>query len=168
MFKVGDEVYVKAQVVDIDVKTFEGYNHKVQFLDSINNEWDWVSQSAISDKTYEQGLADAWTLAKKILEMCGEKREEVLGLGSYANILEFVAPQEALAKIEAYEKEKSVCVGDVVEDEEGTKALVIDKGTENIYFVFTENGCVEEWYKRDLKKTGKKISIGDLLRQIGE
>ncbi|MBR6538086.1 MAG: hypothetical protein IKT67_12895 [Lachnospiraceae bacterium] len=56
----------------------------------------------------------------------------------------------------------------MVEDEEGTKALVIDESTENTCFVFTENGCVEDWYKVDLKKTGKKISISDLLRQIGE
>ncbi|MBR6538085.1 MAG: hypothetical protein IKT67_12890 [Lachnospiraceae bacterium] len=113
MYKVGDEVYVKAQVVDTDVNVFKSYNHKVQFLDSINNEWDWVSESAISDKTYTQGLADAWELAKKIV--CHEEQGGMsipcfsAIFDEYMTVEEVLASltaEEALAKIEAYEKEK--------------------------------------------------------------
>ena len=170
MFKVGDEVYVKAQVVDTDAKTFEGYNHKVQFLDSINNEWDWVSESAISDKTYTQGLADAWELAKKIYSMETDAIKEIFGVtGSLWSVLRELTAEEALAKIEAYEKEKSeIKVGDVVECN-GFKGVVLHifhSGSLNIVY---ENGIIDTLASvQECEKTGKHIEIESLLKQIGE
>ena len=174
MYKVGDEVLIRGEITDVHEGTDNPYfvAHKHGYIN-------WVSEDKIipMGKTYEMGLFDAWELAKKILYGNNEQLIEIFGLyvkpeffdlTHKREIINTHTPEEALAKIEAYEKEKEIKVGDVVEDEEGTKALVIDKGTENTYFVFTENGCVEDWYKVDLKKTGKKISIGDLLRQIGE
>lgn len=162
-YKVGDEVLVKGKIVGIEGISTTTYN--VEFLD-ILHETACVSDKCVTDKTYANGLNDAWNLAKKIGQMDCIYLDVIFG--SDEESVWNHTYEEALAKIEAYEKEKSVCVGDVVEDEEGTKALVIDESTENTCFVFTENGCVEEWYKRDLKKTGKKIPISGLLRQIGE
>ena len=165
-YRVGDKVSIKAEIVSVDeecVRIYtEGYGER-----NFNLEY-----APIEQKTYEQGLADAWELAKKVILATDDGGislndiTEIFGSAYYA--MRDFTYEEALAKIEAYEKEKEIKVGDVVEDEEGTKALVIDESTENTCFVFTENGCVENWYKVDLKKTGKKISIGDLLRQIGE
>lgn len=169
MYKVGDEVYVKAQVVDTDVKAFESYNHKVQFLDSINNEWDWVSESAISDKTYTQGLADAWELAKKIYDMKCDAIEEIFGVecGFYDVIRNFTF-EEALDKIEVYEKEKEIKVGDVVEHNgfKGVVVHILPDGELNIVY---ENGLFgASCSEREYAKTGKHLEIADLLRQIGE
>ncbi|MBR2408946.1 MAG: hypothetical protein IKB07_08320 [Lachnospiraceae bacterium] len=167
MFKVGDEVSVKGEITKVcesGVVVKAHYFGEVYFA---------RSNMDVIGKTYEQGLADAWELAKKVLlgikdgGFDSNSVMDIFGRVPYFVFKDFTA-EEALAKIEAYEKEKEIKVGDVVEDEEGTKALVIDEGLENTCFVFTENGCVEDWYKVDLKKTGKKISIGDLLRQIGE
>lgn len=171
MYKVGDEVLIKGEVIEVmnDVP----YPVRVR-LGSDNGGLvftnDEVCYADKIVKTYEMGLNDAWNLAKKLVmgvEDGGFDSQEVIdvfGKNRYYSFKDLTAA-EALAKIE---KEKEIKVGDVVEDEEGTKALVIDEATENTCFVFTENGCVEDWYKVDLKNTGKKILIGDLLRQIGE
>lgn len=167
-YKVNDEVLIKARIKDMS------YVDMVYVCELVTNpdvciRFKIPTECIVTEKTYETGLNDAWNLLKKVYDMKCDAIEEIFGVecGFYDVIRNFTF-EDCRDKIEAYEKEKSVCVGDVVEDEEGTKALVIDKGTENIYFVFTENGCVEEWHKRDLKKTGKKISIESLLKQIGE
>lgn len=168
-FKPGDEVFIRAEVTDICPSSERPY-----FVAPDKYSVNWVSEDKIipADKTYADGLKDAWELAKKIYDTTHADRNKIFGMDNSCNgiknVFEMFTPEEALAKIEAYEKEKEIKVGDVVEDEEGTKALVIDEATENTCFVFTENGCVEDWYKMDLKKTGNKISIESLLRQIGE
>ena len=166
MYKVGDEVLIKGEVVEVakDVTYPIGVRLRCATVPMLFTE----EELELSTKTYEMGLNDAWELAKKLESMPLEELKKIFGVCGFYSVIKQYKIEEALVKIEAYEKEKSVCVGDVVEDEEGTKALVIDKGTENTYFVFTENGCVEDWYKMDLKKTGNKISIEALLRQIGE
>lgn len=166
MYKPGDEVLIKAEITDVARGSTRPY-----FVAPDKYSVNWVSEDKIipMDKTYVDGLSDAWNLLKKIYDMKCETIEQIFDVeGGFWDVIRDFTYEEALAKIEAYEKEKSVCVGDVVEDEEGTKALVIDEATESTCFVFTENGCVEEWYKRDLKKTGKKIPISGLLWQIGE
>ena len=163
MFKVGEEVLVKGEIADIH----EGLE-KPYFVAPNPYSIGWVSEEKIipADKTYEMGLTDAWELAKKLANLSSNEFAEIFGAKGLYSIVCCFSYEEVLAKIEAYEKE--IKVWDVVEDEEGTKALVIDEATENTCFVFTENGCVEDWYKTDLKKTGNKISIESLLRQIGE
>ena len=67
----------------------------------------------------------------------------------------------------AYKEKQKICVGDVVEHKDGIKSVVMDTLEEQIA-VFTENGCVELWInKENVKKTGKHIDIGSLLKQIG-
>ncbi len=170
MYKAGDEVLIKGRITSIDEGSIFPYLVEVNHLGGM-----WCNESDIADKAYSDGLKDAWEMASKIVchESAGGMSDKVFcdvfgAYGGFESVFADLTYEEALAKIEAYEKEKEIKVGYVVEDEEGTKALVIDESTENTCFVFTENGCVEEWYKRDLKKTGKHIDIESLLRQIGE
>jgi hypothetical protein len=167
MFKVGDEVLVKGSIVEIENDEYDACPVAVGF-DKGRSEWFAEEELIPADKTYTQGLADAWELVRKLGEIEQDEREKMFSYRSVKAIIEDCTIEEVMDRIKAYEKEKEIEVGDVVEGEEGTKALVIDEATENTCFIFTENGCVEEWYKKHLKKTGKKISIGDLLRQIGE
>ena len=37
---------------------------------------------------------------------------------------------------------------------------------DDIIFVFTENGCVEEWNKDGVKQTGKKYNAEMILRYL--
>ena len=89
-------------------------------------------------------------------------------------IFEKFTPQEALVKLEAYEKEQEkvrqkIMVGDIVTLEDGTKGVVMDEdGVDNVV-IFTENGCIEAWMnKKYITKTGKRIDIQSLLEQIKE
>ena len=171
MFNVGDEVYVKATVVDTDKDKFKNYNHKVKFADSINCEWDWVSGSSISDKTYTQGLADAWELAKKIYDMTCTQIEKIFDVdGGFWNVVRKITVEEALAKIEAHEKERGIKVGDeVVIDGEYFIVTKVIKGEPNTtIYGLEKDGEVICYSARQFEKTGKHIDIESLLRQIGE
>jgi len=171
MFKVGEEVLIRSKVLEVNPANLT-YDCEIG-IGGRRYGYEIPAECIVfTDKTYSDGLNDAWELAKKIYDTTHADRNKIFGMDNSCNgiknVFDMFKPEEALAKIEAYEKEKEIKVGDVVEDEEGTKALVIDEATENTCFVFTENGCVEDWYKMDLKKTGNKISIESLLRQIGE
>ena len=169
MFKVGDEVLIKGEVVEVmdavpyptKVKLGKGEdaylfsNDEICFLDKIV-------------KTYADGLNDAWELAKKMARMEFSDLKKIFGHDYFPSLLVNYTYEEALAKIEAYEKEKSVCVGDVVIDNDGVKACVLEQTTTDHFFVFTETGSVEDWSENTFKKTGKHIDIESLLKQIGE
>lgn len=116
---------------------------------------------------YEQGLNDAWELAKKIqYGLSRYQLKEIFGTDNEAGILSDVyTPQEALAKLKAHE-EAQIMVGDVVEvsDEVG----IVVKVAGNCANVVHDNGnvtCVV--LVKDLKKTGKHIDIQSILSQIG-
>lgn len=171
MFKVGDEVYVKAQVVRTDAKPFDGYGYKVQFLDSVNKEWDWVSDKTISDKTYESGLSDAWELAKKIYDMKCDAIEEIFGVkGGFYEVIRNFTFEDCRDRIEAYEREKVIKVGDVVygDDEPelfGVVTLIDSFGT---YVMWVDGSSGRDRNPKSLHKTGKHIDIESLLKEIGE
>lgn len=115
---------------------------------------------------YNKGLNDAWEVAKKFFaDMKGTELEEIFGADwSFYKIMD-MTPQEAIAKLKAYEDSKIV-VGDVV-TYSGEKGLVLDiKGSKVV--VLTDDGCVQEWYECDIEKTGKKVSLEEILEQIGE
>lgn len=118
-------------------------------------------------KTYIDGLNDAWELARKIYEMESKEFDKVFREVHYVDVFYHFTPQEALAKLEAYEKSKEINVGDVVEFEDGIKAVVLDWFDDEIFALFTENGCVQNWNKKsDFKKTGKHIDITSVLEQL--
>lgn len=128
---------------------------------------------------YEQGSNDVWELVKKIVlkaEKGGLNYDDfknIFGVGDYVSVLEDLTPQEALAKLKAYE-EAQIKVGDVVawtdfaDDTFNGVVLDFKDNTDNEVVVFNENGCVDVWKIADCKKTGKHIDITDLLKQIGE
>ena len=166
-YKVGDEVLIKGRILVVD-HTDRDYPYEVR-IDEKSIENLWISEDMIAEsKTYAQGLADAWELAKKILNMKIDVAVEVFDCTRLFDVMDKFNPEEALAKLESYEKEKEIKVGDVVSFEDETKALVVDEALEKAVFVFTENGCVEKWDRTLLKKTGKHIDIESLLKQIGE
>jgi hypothetical protein len=127
------------------------------------------------DMAYDRGLNDAWELAKKIILVKGrggfdaELNLKLFGTISCADIIQNFTPQEALAKLKAYE-EAQIEVGDVVDVANGTLAIVTyaNHVIDNYSFVdFT--GTTRNDYKSSmLKKTGKHLDISSILKQIGE
>lgn len=132
-------------------------------------------------EAYNKGLNDAWELAKKLwlpTSYGGKNSEEVIkifGCDYYA-ISKLFTPQEALAKLEAYEKANEIKVGDVVKNGNGeTEFVVIATSEETINGQPILRPIGKTLIKgvifvsdTDLKKTGKYIDIQSILEQIKE
>lgn len=127
-----------------------------------------------------QGLNDAWELAKKVVR--SPKLVEnaqiflgknIVGIERESLLIQFfeLTPQEALAKLKAYEDEQSkIKVGDVVFHSINQWVAVVTHiyhGT--IIFGITPNGdTISNINVKDVAKTGKHLDIQSILEQIGE
>lgn len=125
-------------------------------------------------KVLNDGRNEVWELAKKLWHNDARTNDDIYGIEYFIDIANEYTPQEALAKLEAYEKEQEkvrqkIMVGDIVTLEDGIKGVVMDEdGVDNVA-IFTENGCIEAWMnKKYITKTGKHIDIQSLLEQIKE
>ena len=148
---------------------------KLERLDS-----DYVNEhyGELQDEAYNKGLEDAWELAKKLWHNDAEKNDGIYGIGYFIDIANEYTPQEALAKLEAYEKKEQakIKVGDVVTDKEHEVEILVtiiytthfdgikvNADNECGKFGATYSGmCI-----RDFEKTGKHIDIQSVLQQIG-
>lgn len=129
------------------------------------------------EEAYNKGLNDAWELAKKLwlpTSYGGKNSEEVMkifGCDYYA-ISKLFTPQEALTKLEAYEKEQEqkIAAGDIVTTINGEcEYLVTSVQLPNtLHTVNTRNGYLQTMKISSAKKTGKHIDIQPILEQIEE
>lgn len=125
-----------------------------------------------TSEAYNEGLNDAWELAKKIVSNPGEggfSVKELINIFETSlmkNVFNEYSAQEAIEIIEAYEKEQAeIKVGDVVTaySTEG----IVTKCNEDFVTVINKNGVSDKWAKFVCKKTGKHIDLSDLFKQIG-
>jgi hypothetical protein len=115
---------------------------------------------------YEQGLNDAWELARKIFTFNKNKMEDVFGFVEKRCVFDNLSPQEAFVKLKAYE-EAQIEVGDVVIDLDGKERVVLFVDFKGVAQIYGSHG-VTNINKEHLKKTGKHIDIQSILEQIGE
>lgn len=171
-YKVGDEVLVKAEIMNNDVRGCK----QLKIKDIGGCLYAWVEEKELRsvDKTYEQGLSDAWELAKKIVlsEKQGgfsyEQLKEMFGVGDCRFALTNCTAEEALAKIEAYEREKEINVGDVVKLVNVNGKGVVLNVVSDLVRILWADGVSGSYKKGCIEKTDKHIDIESLLRQIGE
>ena len=120
--------------------------------------------------SYDKGLNDAWELARKIWdEFTLHKLEEIFGYDYTKGVIDNYTPQEALAKLKAYEEQSEIKVGDVVDfPSEGRRCCaVVTCIVDDYLYGFAENGLLVESLQIDnCKKTGKHIDIQSILEQI--
>lgn len=133
----------------------------------------------LKQEQYNRGLQDAWELMRKITT-CNYRKggldsNELLVIFGTANLFHIIknfTPQEALAKIEAYEKEQEqIKVGDVVEVM-GNYCIItsIDKDDKE-YDVLWSSGVADSVpfdAPFSFKKTGKHLDIASILAEIGK
>lgn len=131
---------------------------------------------------YNRGLQDAWELAKglylgKNQKYSDNQYEKIFGGLGLCYVFDNCTAQEALAKIEAYEKEQAeIKVGDVVEYCERKVAILITKISNDefsgIKITTDEFGVAGDIYSgrklKDCTKTGKHIDIASILAEIGK
>lgn len=188
-FKIGDKVRTVREYMDDGTKLFpigtvgiiecveEGDDLPYKVAVGAYDYW-WYSESMLEpyeQKTYEQGLADAWELAKKVMFERNDggipiaDLTDVFGTISLVKILKNYTAEEALAKVKACEERSKIAPSKVVEDTEGTRALVLDECDNGVFYVLTENGCVENWHREGCTVvSGKTIDVSELVKQIGE
>lgn len=164
-YKVGDEVLVKGKVEVVD-----GVKFPVVLIAGLGEAAFPESELTIGNKTYEQGLADAWSLARRLYEMDKNERRNILGYVDYANLMEFVTPNEALAKIEAYEK-REIKVNSVVRGAAGGLGVVTRADKDKAYVLWDDGsfGLIGLNKIEELEDTGKTVDVLDeIFGKIGE
>lgn len=173
-YKVNDEVLIKVRIKDMS------YVDMMYVCELITNpdvciRFKSPAECIFAEKTYSDGLNDAWELARKIVmgeEDGGFDSQEVIdvfGKSRYYSFKDFTA-EEALAKIESYEKEKEIKVNDIVKvkGERGLGIVTAVCPTGIIYVLWDDGGC-GDYEPCELEKTGRTAEgLADLLRQIKE
>lgn len=168
-YKVGDEVMVKARIIEdcigiCGLKTQEGivFNAKKENL------------LPIPDMTAEE----AWDIARKIVLLEDEggipskDMVRMFGVKFPRDIVREYSEHEVKARIEAWEAEKEIKVGDEVEFDDTANDIhrsmyVTSKYNDTDYCGICRNGDTYCVHKSSLKKTGRHINIEGFLNKIG-
>ena len=163
-YKVGDEVLVKAKIINGTRRYFG--------VEIEDNRFDVCEDDIVHvpDMTAEE----AWEIARKIaydvsdVGMSIDDLRNVFGISNFQGILSNFTPQEAKAKIEAWEASKEINIGDEVYIC-GEKGIVTSFGTDgNRIHVLYYDGIVNSYITdKKIKKTGRHIDIDGILKQIG-
>jgi len=129
------------------------------------------------NKTYEDGLNEAWELARRIVCLppdggaTVEWLENTFGTGRTDLVLRNFSASEAIDATENYEKLK---VGDEVIDKYGWKRVVTKTHNSGEFTIMDCNGvfyecCKKAWEMSGFKKTGRHFSqIEEVLKQLKE
>ena len=131
------------------------------------------------EEVYIKGLNDAWELARKIVLDVSEggmpERDMISMFGekwTVSDILKNYTPQEALAKLEAYEKEQNKIKAGYIYEIMGKFCAVVqvDEFNKEYHIIWCDGGTDKIPFDAPIgfKKTGKHIDIQSLLEQIKE
>ena len=150
----------------------------MMYLDSLKD------KETADKEAYNKGLEDAWLLLKKIIRMYSKSEKGVFGnyctpvtensSNLLLNVMLVYSPQEALAKLEAYEKEQAeIKVGDVVNVKSiaGSEYIGIVTqitANQNCACIVYSDGTAEMTTVNNMTKTGKHIDIKSLLDELKE
>ena len=186
-YKVGDKFIINIKEVlesekgtlyraNYNTLAFDDYGlDGLQKYDALQERLELIDE--LKQSEYNKGMNDgrneAWELAQKLefdeidggmsIDECGKIFE-----CSVYDVFKYYTPQEALAKLKAYEEQRNIEVGDIVliYGEEAVVTRVVDEHA-NILFGdgVTNNMPVKELVG---DKTGKHIEIKSFLKQIGE
>ena len=165
-YKIDDEVLVKVKIND----TCEGDAHPYE-VKAVDNKFCKECARAICVReedivpTPDMTAEEAWELAKRIEMLSLKETYEIFKCKTPSDILNHFSPQQAKAKIEAWEAAKEIKVGDFVEIE--NKIFCVTSFVGEYCCGIDENGSVYSASKKDTKKTGRRIDIDGFLKQIG-
>lgn len=180
-YKVGDEVLVKVRIHHIvNQKTDLPYEVKAINNGKIEPRTIWIREEDIQSDS-PMTAEEAWEIAGRIIlpERCGglssKEIRHIFGDVDVEDIIKDFSPQQAKAKIEAWEAEKEIKVGDEV-------VVKSDPYNDDCKFFVTHMNYRENeisgvsgfdggvFYGRktnQYQKTGRHIDINGILKQIG-
>ena len=173
-YKVGEKVVLHGVVSHI-IREDSNYPYRV-VIGEDEDCFEFLSESMLepeenvvkvntSEKTYEDGLMNAWELMKTLADMNIETVHEIFG-DSFYNVLHKYSPKKALEKYLQYEEEKIFHVGDKVLCG-GIAAVVVCIHNQNVVdILFSDGSAHENVSTAGLKKTGDKIDLTELFEKI--
>lgn len=177
-YKKGDKVLVEGKIVNIDDDKEPKYLIETNWGE---NKWAYEyevhTMLAKDEKTYEDGLHDAWEMACRIISppeeggLTHDELKEIFGVDDGMNAIMKFPADEAIKNIRDWEEKAVIHVGDVVKVEEkaissfGRKAVVTAVCGYWCYVLFSD-GEAEEIETIKLVKTGNRIEIIETLKQM--
>lgn len=185
-YKIGDEVLVKARINSVS-NIGTGLPYEVKEIDNKEDRprTIWVSEQDIQEVP-DMTAEEAWEIVRKIIYevsdggMTLDELRSVYGTSDYQEILSHYSPQQAKDKIEAWEAEKEIKVGDVVTITNNDPTSITNEKTvhtgvitsthpDNYYDIILGDGLAWSYVDGEkIKKTGRHIDIDGFLKEIGE
>lgn len=171
-FNVGDKVYLECEVAGKDTSD---NTYQIKYKNWCGEEK--ITYHVANDvlHTTDEGLNDAWELARKITLSTSdggyscEELENIFGYRSPASIFKAFTPQEALAKVKAYEERNKIKVGDVIRLKGNTHEAIVTRANEiNIYYLFRDGSCGWFHVEKDFEKIGHFDSIDEFMRSADD
>lgn len=122
----------------------------------------------VYDEAYQNGMNDAWEVARKIAHgTCWNEVLEKTGKVCAADVLDTYTASEAIDKIREHEQNCDLKIGDEILFDGNVKGVVYNI-SERVY-CFTENATVECFLRSEIKKTGRYFpEIVEILKKIRE
>lgn len=133
------------------------------------------------NKTYEDGLNDAWEAVKKIEAptaeggLSGKELAQIFKDGdTLYKVFKNYSAHEAVTRIKEYEEEQKkaaeIKIGDEVTDNDGWKGVITWISPDSEYLVVTlQDGSALRLNKENFKKTGRHFpQIEEVLKRLQE
>lgn len=161
-YKKGDKFIIEIEKVYRDwVKSIDEKEDffKIKNLSAISlRECDFDKFDKLDEtKTYEQGIADAWEMIKKLFDYGTIEIEDIFGANLWVeDILKLYCYDEVKSKIKKYNENQKLIVGDEVEyerDNEKIKGIIIEKysSDETFYTILGSDGNTHQFIFGDRK-----------------
>ncbi len=146
----------------------------IEYFEELNSDYINEHFGDLQDTAYQRGLNDAWEAARKLFSSMAdsdiEKAFPIEWNNGGFNALINLQPQEAIAKLKAYEEkqkaEDEIKVGDEVRHDRGWTAVVTS--IDNVGFSAMDyNGEVASYSDiSKFSKTGRHFDIDKILEEM--
>lgn len=119
-------------------------------------------------------VEETWELAKKLTFLDKDNGFNsgyfnTVFKGMNKNQVFELSPYEVQKRINTYEKENEICIGDIVVDKDDIKYIVLDECENNgIFYLLSENGCVERINSSLLRKRVRTNYIKQIIKHLQE
>lgn len=109
-----------------------------------------------------------WEFAKKLINLSNKEFSKIFPNMTKEEVFN-LSLEEVQDKVDNYEYFSTFKLGDVVEDKEGIRYIILDEDINNgceVFHLFSENGCVECMKKSLLRKVTSTDYVAAMLNYL--
>ena len=172
LLKNCEDVLVEAKLIGADK-----YGTRIEIFGKDNSYRLWIDENKIrptDSKTYEDGIKEAWDIAKKVVSIpknggfTNEEIKDIFGTQYRSEVFKKYTATEASKKFSEWEKKTKFSLNDQVINMDGMRGVIMNIVSPNeTFFIWWEDGTSGEESVGNIKRTGLKINVAELLEQIG-